>query len=181
MITDVSNYTLYELASARGQEVSLCRYQYYDSEFNEGYVLCSESFYFFIRVRTQVIEEEHEVYFLVMKDFHNCEINDAFTFTPIYTGLLRDVILFKSKKELELSKLRKKEVTTETSLLLEFEDNEHFLIYPQSGLFSNTCFLQGTDRILETIYKEKLYQSRLVKKDDDLLKSLEQCESLHAS
>jgi hypothetical protein len=178
MLTDISNYTLYELASIRGEMVSLCRYQYYNSEFNEGYVIYSESFYFFVRVRTQIIEDRHEVHFLVVKDFHNCEINDAFKFTPIFTGMLKDIILFKSKRKLELSS-RQPEVITETSLLLEFDQDEKFLIYPKTGLFSNTSFLRGTDSILETIWSEKLRQSRLIKKDEKLLKSLERCESLH--
>ena len=179
MITDISNFTLFELASIRGEKVSLCRYQYYNSEFNEGYVIYSESFYFFVRIRTQVIEDEHEVHFLVVKDFHNCEINDAFKFTPIFTGVLKDIILFKSNRKLQLS-TNQPEVTTETSLLLEFEKDEKFLIYPKTGMFTNTSYSRGTDDILETIWAQKLSQSRLIKKDEELLKSLEQCESLPA-
>lgn len=182
MITDISNFTLYELASIKGEEVSICRYQYYDSDYNEGFVIRSESFYFFVRIKTELIAGEHEVHFLIVKDFHNCELNDAFQFTPLFTGKLNDLILFKrTRKGLNIHLSTCTEITTECGMLLEFEHDERFLIYPQAGLFSNTSFLSGTDNILDVIGRQQLAKSRMVTKDERLLQPLEQYESLPAS
>lgn len=181
MISDISNFTLYELALIKGQKVSFCRYKYYDSDFNEGFVIRSEAYYFFVRIKTQIIKGSQEVHYLIVKDFHHCELNDAFTFTSIYTGVLCDLILFKSNNEIVVSTDNKPSVYTENSMLLEFENEERFLIYPKAELFSNTSYLQGTDKILETIYQKELAKSRPILKDERLLQFSEQCESLPAS
>ena len=181
MLTDISNFTLYELASIKGEKVSLCRYKYYDSEFNEGFVIASDFSYFFVRIKTEVVAGKYDVHFLIVKDFHNCELNDAFSFTPFYTGYLEDLVLLKSTvSDMEIKNQPKADVTTECGLILEFENDVKYMIYPKTGLFSNTSCLAGTDEILDVIGYNNLKQSRFIIKDENLLKEMLQYESLRA-
>lgn len=170
MITEVSDYIVYELAELKGENVKFCRYEYYDSDFNEGFVLVSDYNSFFIRVETKIVDEKHDVHFLIIKAFQNIEIDEAFSFTTITEGLLSDVTFMKSTVSgMVINSQIIQDITTESSLLIEFDDERRILIHPDEQLFSSTGYTCHMDDILDVMNDKRLGKSRQAIKDINLL------------
>lgn len=170
MITDVSSYILYELALLRDQHVRFCRYKYYDSDFNEGYVLVSDYNSFFMRIETHEVEEKHDVHFLIIKAFENLEIEEAFSFHPVFEGTLKDVSLLKSStRGMVIRNQIVQDITTESALLAEFDGDRRLLIFPREQLFTNTCYSSNTDEILDVMLDNRYEVSRVAEKNINLL------------
>ena len=170
MLTEVSDYIVYELAELKGEKVRFCRYKYYDSDFNEGYVLVSDYNSFFIRVETKIVDDKHDVHFLIVKAFQNIEIDEAFSFTPLSEGYLLDVTFMKSTiSGMVINNQLIQDIVTESAVLIEFDEEKRVLVHPEEKLFSSTGYTENIDDILDVINEKQLGKSRQVKKDISLL------------
>lgn len=170
MLTDVSDYIVYELAVLKGEKVRFCRYRYYDSDFNEGYVIVSDYNSFFVRIETQVIDDKYEIHFLIIKAFQNIEIDEAFTFVPVFEGILKDITLMKSTVSgLEIDHHAIQDITTEAAMLLEFENEDRILIHQCEDLYTSTGYTDQLDALLDVMIDKGLKRSRVAEKDITLL------------
>lgn len=170
MITDISPFIIYEMASLKGERIKLCRYQYKDMGFNEGVVIVSDIYSFFIRIKSNVIEEKHNVNFLIIKAFQNIEIDDTFTFEPIFEGTLRDIQILKSTvRGMVVRKKIIQDIVTESALLADFEEDKRFMIHPGKELFTDTGVSFGTDKVLDKMSEHRYSLSRKVERDINLL------------
>jgi hypothetical protein len=170
MITDISPYVIYELGMLKGQHVRLCRYRFNGSGYNEGYVLVGENSSFFIRCKANVVEDKHDIHFLVIKAFQNIELDDSFSYDTQFEGTLNGIQILKSTtKGMIVQRKVVQDIITENALLADFEGDKRLLIYPHTKLYSDTSISANTDEILDLISARRFQTSRIAKQDVNLL------------
>tara|TARA_B100000780_G_C21088599_1_gene438642 strand:- start:692 stop:1216 length:525 start_codon:yes stop_codon:yes gene_type:complete len=174
MITDLSPYLIYELGCLKGQHVRFCRYSYKNSEYNEGFALVGDNNSFFIRIKNQRVADKHDVYFLVVKAFHNSEIGYDFKFDTISEGKLTNLNILKyTNKGMIIRNKVIQNITTECGLLAEFSDDSRFMVYPKQQLFTDSACSGDLDEILDEISANRLEVSRSAEMDINLLLSVQ--------
>mgnify|MGYP000149546884 FL=1 len=170
MITDISPYIVYEMASLKGGHVQLCKYQFNGQGDNEGFAIVSDVYSFFVRIKSNIVDDKYEVNFLIIKAFQNIELDDSFTFTPVFEGELKDLKILKSSaRGMVVRQKVIQDIVTENALLADFEGDKRFLIYPHKGIFTPTGLTTDTDEILDKMSEKRYSVSREVEKDINLL------------
>ncbi len=181
MFSEVSNYTLFEMGQLRGQKIELCRYQYYHGAFNEGLVLKSAFHYFFIRIERKEIAGKLNLDYIITKYFHNCEIDERFSFTPLFEGVLDDLMLLSKKTSTaSLANAIVNDIECECAILLKFEAEHLVMIYPEDQLFTRTSYSLSTDTTLEKMFKYGFTESRKALMDPQVFEAKQQRASLLA-
>ncbi len=171
MITDISPYIIYEMSSLKGSHVQLCRYDFNGRPDNEGFAIVSDIYSFFVRVRPNIVDEKYDVNFLEIKAFQNIELDDSFTFHPVFEGALKDIKIMKSSvRGMVVRSKVIQEVITENALLADFEGDKRFLIYPsKQNIYTCTALSTKTDEILDIMSEQRFRVSREVQRDINLL------------
>lgn len=173
MITDISPYIIYEMSSLKGANVQLCKYDFNGQPDNEGFAIVSDIYSFFVRVKPNIVDDKYDVSFLVIKAFQNIELDDSFTFHPVFEGTLKDIKIMKSSvRGMVVRNKVIQEIITENALLADFEENKRFLIYPDNNSnYTCTALSTKTDEILDVMSEQRFSVSREVHRDINLLLS----------